>query len=184
MVVALCAAATDTAPVVDKTPPVPKRAVVVLFVKDNARTGVKETPPEDPASAVVVISCVADADKATSPAPVRFAPSPNSATERFAIMFKPTDAPRPSVSPVAPPSAGFAVTVDVVWLSVVASKSPPPVMLTATPAPILAVVCVSIRFSAKDPATPTPEAPAPEIAVVVNRFPIFAESGLSDSADK
>ena len=187
VVAALCAAETETEPVVvSGAAPVPNRAVVVLFTSESATTGVNEKPPEDPASAVVVMTWVASADSVNALAPVTVAPSPTSARDRVAMMFNPTDAPRPSVEPVAPPSAGLTVTEDVVLLSVFASTSPlpPAVIFTATPAPIVAVVRVSTRFKANDPANPKADAPAPDVDVVVNELPTLADNGLSDKADK
>ena len=170
MVAAVCAAETETAPVVARIVPVPNRAVVVLFTSESARTGVSETPPDDPASAVVVTSCVADAVNPTACAPVKIDPLPTSATDRFATMFNPTDAPIPTVAPVAPPPTGLASAVVWVRLSAVSVTSPaaPPVITTVAPFTMLALLSVSIRFSASDPAIPTLPAPAPEVALVKN----------------
>ena len=106
-------------------------------------------------------------------------------------MFKPTDAPRPTVPPEAPPPVGFASAVVLVRLSALNVTAPAPVTATVAPSAIRAVLCVSIRFSASDPATPTLLPPAPDVAEakkssdnvsVLDGFAInFATSRLSAS---
>ena len=59
VVVETCAAETETAPLVVRVAPDPKRAAVLLLTIESATTGVIETPPVEPDSAVVVTACVA-----------------------------------------------------------------------------------------------------------------------------
>ena len=86
-------------------------------------------------------------------------------------MFIAIPAPTPTVLPVAPPPVGSALALEVVLLSAASLTAPAPVTVIADPVARRAVACVSIRFSANDPARPTFVAPAPDVATVVKAFP-------------
>ena len=165
IVVEVCMAETLTLPLEVWVEPVPKRAMVVLLIIDRPSAGVIETPPAEPASASVVAEWMAVAARVRSATPVMVAPSATSAVERFARILSATEAPMPTVSPVAPPPTGLASAVESVWLSASRLTEPPPVIATVEPAATMATLCVSIRFRATEPAMPTSPAPAPEVAL-------------------
>ena len=112
IVVEVCMAETLTLPLDVWTGPVPRRANVVLLIMDRPRAGVSEIPPAEPASASVVAEWIAVAESVRSPTPAMVAPSATSAVERFARILSATEAPMPTVSPVAPPPTGLASAVE------------------------------------------------------------------------
>ena len=79
-----------------------------------------------------------------------------------------TDPPTPTLPPDAPEPAGIARAIVEVSLSLVAATAPLPVTVTEAPPVTCARLCVSIRFSATAPATPTLEPPAPAEAFASN----------------
>ena len=83
-------------------------------------------------------------------------------------MLIATDAPTPT-SPVAPVVSGTALAVDPVE-SPAAIVTAPPLIVVGTSAETVATLCVSIKLTASDPATPTLVPPAPDVAFVVNLF--------------
>ena len=89
--------------------------------------------------------------------------APTCACDVEVIRFKATDAPMPTLPPVAPPSVvGAAVAVLFESSSAVSVTAPP----ASAPAPLLisALPEVSDRFSASEAAIPTLLAPAPDFA--------------------
>ena len=150
---------------------VPRLACVVLFTIEIAADGVIEIPPAEPASVSVCTACVLPASSARSRAPCSCAPSANWASVRVPTTFTATEAPIPTLSPVAPPAAGVALAVLSLALRAVNATSPAaPTRVTTAPPRSAAVVALLMAFTTNEPATPTPLAPAPETAVVVKLF--------------
>ena len=94
----------------------------------------------------------------------RVAPSSSAAVVLVVMMFKPTDAPMPTLPPVAPVSLGAAVAVANIFSSALMLDVPVVASTIAAPE-IVAAVSTSTMFSASDPAMPTLVPPAPEVAL-------------------
>src|SRR5690606_22318180 len=117
------------------------------------------------------------AAKATSPAPDSPLPFSSAADVRLVTMFIATDAPTPTLPPLAPASEGSASADTVVLLSATRDTSPFPLRWMEAFGPINADAWVLIKLTAKEPAIPTSVAPAPDVAVVENAF-VPAPAGI------
>jgi len=104
----------------------------------------------------------------TLPAFVRAAPSWTSDWVVLEMMFRASDAPMPTLSPVAtPPGTANVVSVE---LFREVSETSPPLAATEAPVSIRAWLVSLTMLIATDPATPMSLAPAPEVALAPNRF--------------
>ena len=175
----VCDAVTATEPDAESPPAsAPIDACVSSSIRDSATTGVTATPPAEPWSACVVAPCAAKADRLTAPAPASDDPSKSSASDRVATMLSATDAPTPTLLPTAPIPDGSADTLELVASSLKTATDPSPAAAVVAPETGLTVtvpdaisptLSLSIRSSPSDPATPTLEAPAPDVADASNR---------------
>ena len=164
LVAVACCAETATLAAFASALPLPRRATVLLLTRPRATTGVMATPPAEPASAVVVVLCVAAASSVTWPGAVSCAPSCSSACTRLPSTLTATDAPMPTLPPAATlASCGVADAVASVWPLADSATAPCPAS-TLAPSCTSARLDVSTRFSASEPARPTALLPAPEVA--------------------
>src|SRR5690606_14311861 len=135
-----------TEPLVASAAPEPSCAVVVLVMSDRASEGVIEMPPAEPALAVAELAYVPVAANETSPAPDSPLPFSNAADVRLATMFIATDAPTPTLPPLAPAPEGSASADTVVLLSATRETSPFPLRWMEAFGPINADAWVSIKL--------------------------------------
>ncbi len=159
----VCIAVTLRLPSNCSALPVPICAMVSLLATEMATTGVTAVPPAAPPLASVVTVWSPVAESVISSAFARVAPFLISARVSLSAMFRAIDAPTPRLSPVAPSLSGRAVAVlDVIELAVRIML--PPLILTDAPDSISASAFVLTTLIASDPATPTFDAPAPDVA--------------------
>ena len=121
---AVCVAVAEIAPVVVTSAPTPIVADVVTFERSMATSAVSATPPAAPFFAKPVEASVVVAESVRLLAPVSVALS---ASEAVVVSFRivsETEAPTPTVLPVAPSSFGCALFVELAAEAALSETSP------------------------------------------------------------
>src|SRR5690606_35896733 len=112
-----CVAERLTLPLAFTRPPAPIRAAVLLDTIERPRTGVKAMPPAAPDFASVVTLWSPLAARSIAPAFAKATPSATSAVARLATIAVATEAPTPTLPPLAPSPTGRALVVVAVRFS-------------------------------------------------------------------
>ena len=159
-------ASIATSPVVDISEPDAIDACVVWLSVVTATAASKASlPPAAPAVACVSVSTTVAADTPSAAASRTLALVPMRATAAASIRSSATDAPTPTVPPVAPPVVvGVACATAFTPSSALIATSPPPASSVA-PSPTSARLAVLPMFSASEAAMPTLLPPAPDSAL-------------------
>ena len=115
-----------------------------------------------PLIAVVVTLCLPSESSVKLVAPVRAASFSSSARSVGCTTLTATDAPMPSLPPLAPVPAGNAF--EVLFVSLCETKLSEPARTNVEPVGMVAEEVSIAMLMASEPATPTFVAPAPEVA--------------------
>ena len=164
---AVCVAVAEIAPVVVSVPPRPIVAEVVTFESMIATSAVTATPPAAPFLAKPVAASVVVAESVRLSAPVKATLSPTEAVVVSLRIVSETEAPTPTVLPVAPSSFGCALFVETAAEAALRLTSPPPAFTTALGEIVATVLIVMIPIDT-EPATPIVPEAAPEVVSVSN----------------
>ena len=150
--------------------PVPSVAVVVFSATSRARSGVMPTPPPSDPETAHVFACITSlAAIVRLPAPVTVTASGSAAELWFSRILSATDTPTPTASPPPEEPLAEALTEDVAtacgFSNSCALISTLPCVVSVADVVSSAVLLRFAKFAANALATPTFEAPEPEIAV-------------------